>query len=682
MPDSQHLPNALIHETSPYLLQHAHNPVQWLAWNEAAFLKAKTEDKPILLSVGYSACHWCHVMERESFENLEIAAIMNQHFVPVKVDREERPDVDSIYMTAVQIMTGAGGWPMTVFLTPEAKPFYGGTYFPPDDRYGRPGLKRVMLALHDAWQNRRQELLSSAEDLTSHLSRFERFTSSNDAPDETVALAALETMQQNFDVMWGGFGSAPKFPNAAALEWLLAHHARTGDASALHMLEGTLRGMANGGIYDHIGGGFARYSTDERWLVPHFEKMLYDNAQLACVYLQAFQVTGKEQYFLTAKETLEYLAREMTNPDGGFYSAQDADSEGVEGKFFVWHAVEIKSIVGEDFALFARAFAVTEAGNWEHQNVLWRVVQDTELTKEFGFDSEELRMRLESAKTKLFLAREQRIKPSLDNKILTSWNGLALRAFAMAGRMMGSRSAKYLAIAEKNAEFVRANLWKDERLLHVFAGGQAKIAGLLEDYAYYALGLLELYRSTFDKKHLEWATQLTTIVLRHFKDEAGGFYDVADDSDKLIVRPKTYFDGAFPSGNGAVAQLLLQLGHLTGNTAWQEIALGIVNQMRELAAKQPTGFGSVLRALEYLLAAPKEIAIVGPPERQDSQALLAVINKKYLPHTAVVAAAPGQNHLPVLQDRGEVNGVAAAYVCQNLACLLPVTTSEELLKLI
>jgi uncharacterized protein len=488
MSDHKHPANALALETSPYLLQHAHNPVQWLPWGPAAFEKARLEDKPILLSVGYSACHWCHVMERESFENLEIAALMNSQFVPVKVDREERPDVDSVYMNAVQVMTGSGGWPMTVFLTPDGKPFYGGTYFPPEDRYGRPGFRRIMESLHEAWTNRREDVLESAGDLTKHLGGMETLRASSEPADVAVLEAAFAVMTRNFDATWGGFGQAPKFPNPGGLEWLLNYHQRTGDASALAMLEKTLTGMAVGGMYDQLGGGFARYSTDERWLAPHFEKMLYDNAQLVRVYLHAYQVTGKPFYARIVRETLEYVLREMTSPEGAFYSAQDADSEGVEGKFYVWALPEIQAILGDDANLFSSAFGVTAGGNWEGHNILVLAKDANQLSQEFKLPADEIAIRLRNARAKLFAVRSERTWPGLDDKTLTSWNGLMLGAFAEAARVLNE--PKYLEAAKANVKLVHEKLFVDGRLLHTYkAGSAAKINGLLEDYALYALGL-------------------------------------------------------------------------------------------------------------------------------------------------------------------------------------------------
>jgi uncharacterized protein YyaL (SSP411 family) len=667
-------PNALIHETSPYLLQHAHNPVDWMPWGEAAFERARSEDKPILLSVGYSACHWCHVMERESFENEAIAKLMNAHYVSLKVDREERPDVDAIYMNAVQIMTGSGGWPMTVFLTPDGKPFYGGTYFPPEDRYGRPGFSRVLESLHEAWTKRRSEVISSANDLTNHL-QMDRLQAAPEI-DPDLAANALGTLETNFDRTWGGFGGAPKFPNPGTLEFLLQHHQRTGSAKALEMLERTLTGMGAGGIYDQLGGGFARYSTDERWLAPHFEKMLYDNAQLARVYLHAYQVTGKAFYARIARETLDYVLLEMTSPEGGFYSAQDADSEGVEGKFYVWDLSEIERILGEDAALFARAFGVTAGGNWEGHTILTLTQDANQLAEAFGLEPDEVNRRLSAARARLYEVRSQRVWPGRDDKVLVSWNGLMLAAFAEGARVL--KEARYLEAATANLAFVKRELYKDGHLRHTYKDTQAKIDGMLDDYALYALGALELYRTSFEQGALEFAIQLTRTALEHFRDPERGFFDTPDDGEALIVRPKSFFDSAMPSGNGAMAMLLTALGRLTGESGWEEIALEPIKAMSEVLHRQPTGFGSLLQALEAHHSPRREVAIIGDPERPETRALLETLHARFLPHVSLAAAKSGQAYLPVLEGRAEVGGQPAAYVCENLACKLPVTTPEAL----
>ncbi len=618
-------------------------------------------------------------MERESFENPSIAALMNQFFVCIKVDREERPDVDSVYMNAVQVMTGQGGWPMTVFMTWDGKPFYGGTYFPPEDRYGRPGFPRVLQSLSDTWEHRRNDILANAKDLTSHLQNLERIKPAPEI-DLTVLEKAVETMQGNFDPKYGGFGGAPKFPNPGTLEFLAQHHGQTKNPIALEMLTLTLNGMANGGMYDQIGGGFARYSTDERWLVPHFEKMLYDNAQLVVTYLHAFQITQDFKYYLVVLQTLNYVRREMTDSSGGFYSAQDADSEGVEGKFFVWSLLEIRKILGDDSRLFQLAFGVTEYGNWEHHNVLNRVLSDEQIATQLELELDDVRASIEASTIKLFVAREKRIKPSLDDKILTSWNGLMLKAFALGTRVMLDK--KYLIAAEKNVQFVKTHLFKNGRLLHTHKNGISKIDGMLEDYAFYALGLLELYRTTFKREHLEFAIELTNTAIELFSDPNGGFFDTPKDGEKLIVRPKGYFDSAVPSGNGAMAMLLIELSRLTGKQEWEQLALEPIKHMLEVMHRQPTGFGSLLQALEAHSSPMREIAIIGNLEQEDTKALLKLVNDRYCPHITVVVASQGESYLPVLEQREMIEGKATAYVCENLACQLPVTTTEDLERLI
>jgi uncharacterized protein len=584
-----------------------------------------------------------------------------------------------VYMNAVQVMTGQGGWPMTVFMTPNGKPFYGGTYFPPEDRYGRPGFPRVLQSLSDTWQNRRDDILANANDLTNHLQNLERNKPASEI-NTGVLEKAFQTMESNFDSKYGGFGGAPKFPNPGTLEFLAQYHHRTKDPNALEMLTTTLDGMAQGGMYDQIGGGFARYSTDERWLVPHFEKMLYDNAQLVVTYLHAYQITQDFKYRLIVLQTLTYVRREMTDSSGGFYSAQDADSEGVEGKFFVWSQVEIRDVLGDDSRLFELAYGVTEHGNWEHSNVLTRALTDEQIAAQFELELEDVQDSIEASIIKLFVAREKRIKPSLDDKILTSWNGLMLKAFALAARVSGSK--RNLQIAENNVQFVKTHLFKNGRLLHTHKNGISKIDGMLEDYAFYALGLLELYRTTFRREHLEFAIELTSIALELFSDPNGGFFDTPKDGEKLIVRPKGYFDSAVPSGNGAMAMLLIELSRLTGKHEWEQLALEPIKHMLEVMHRQPTGFGSLLQALEAHASPMREIAIIGNTEQDDTKALLNVLDSRFLPHVAVVAASAGESYLPVLEQREMIDGNATAYVCENLACQLPVNTPEELEKLL
>ncbi|CAN5490545.1 thioredoxin domain-containing protein [soil metagenome] len=678
-------PNRLAAEASPYLQQHAHNPVDWYPWGDEAFKKAREEDKPVLLSVGYSACHWCHVMAHESFEDEATAKRMNRDFVNIKVDREERPDVDSVYMNAVQAMTGQGGWPMTVALTPGGEPFYGGTYFPPDDRYGRPSFRRVLDGLADAWRNRRDEVLTSAAGLTEHLQKLSSVPPAEGDFSETLLDEALKALAQHFDSRHGGFGGAPKFPPHHVLGFLLRSHQRTGDAGALAMAELTLEKMARGGLYDQIGGGFARYSVDERWLVPHFEKMLYDNAQLVERYLEAYQVTGWDFYQGVAEETLDWVKREMTGPSGGFYSALDADSEGEEGKFYVWSDEEIERVLGEDAALARAYYGVSSGGNFEGKNILFVPRDPRAVAERFSLSPERLAEKIRDIDKKLLAEREGRVRPGLDDKILLSWNGLMLAAFADAGRILDRRD--YLDIAVKNAEFARDNMVEGGRLLHVWKDGRATVAGLLEDYAYYGTGLVALYRATLEPQWLEWALELAEVMVTHFHDaDNGGFFSTADDAEKLIVRPKDFFDGAVPSGNAASAELLLVLSRYTDRRDWEELAANSLKPMLVGMKQQPNGFGLMLAVVDRLLAGPREIAIFGERGEESTERMLQSIHGRYLPNTVLALAEgaddPLTTRLPFLQGRDRVEGKATAYVCESGVCKLPVTTVEALAEVL
>ncbi len=667
--------NRLASETSPYLLQHADNPVDWYPWGEEAFEAARREDKPILLSVGYSACHWCHVMAHESFEDPETAALMNRAFVNVKVDREERPDVDSVYMSAVQAMAGQGGWPMTVVMTPDGKPFFGGTYFPPEDRFGRPSFKRVILSLEDAWKHRRAEVLEAADKLTQYLGQLSSPPSTKGELDETVLEDALAALKRSFDAQHGGFGGAPKFPPHSVLRFLL----RQGDA-ARQLAYHTLDKMALGGIYDHLGGGFARYSVDEVWLVPHFEKMLYDNAQLIQRYAEAFQRTGKPLYKQVVEETIAWARREMLGPEGGFYSALDADSEGEEGKFYLWSESEFDALLGEDARLAKVYFGVSAMGNFEGRNILHVPHSKEAVAERFGLSLDAFDAKLVRIKEALFEAREKRVKPGCDDKILTSWNGLMLAALADAGRVF--KRQDYLELATRNAEFVRRELYRDGRLLHSYKGGQAKIDGLLEDYAYYGLGLVALYRATFQSRWLLLAFELAETIVARFHDPEGGFYSTADDAEALIVRPKNYFDSPNPSENAATAELLLTLARYGHMPEGEALAADILKPMSEAMRKHPNGFGTMLCVLQGLLSPPREIAIFGDREADDARALLEVLEQHPLPYAAVALVAgpddPLVARLPFLQGRDQTQGQATAYVCEGGACRLPVTTPKEL----
>ena len=679
--------NRLQHETSPYLLQHAENPVDWYPWGDEAFERARTEDKPVLLSVGYSSCHWCHVMAHESFEDAAIAALMNEAFVSIKVDREERPDIDSVYMTATQALTGQGGWPMTVFLSADGRPFFAGTYFPPQDGYGRPGFRRVLETIRDRWASDREGLLRSADDLTTRMQQLGAGAGAAGGDvDASAPAQAVERLRASFDAEWGGFGAAPKFPTPPTLEFLLMHHAHgdgadEGEPSALDMALHTLRRMSSGGMYDHLGGGFARYSVDERWLVPHFEKMLYDNAQLVRTYLHAYQVSGDRSFERVARETLGYLTREMLDPEGGFYSAQDADSDGIEGKYFVWTPAEVEQVLGDDATLFNARYAVTDEGNFAdphhpefgRRSVLSTPRDGAEVAAEFDLDAVALELRLGPMRERMLEAREQRTRPGLDDKVLTSWNGLALAAFAEAARVLGD--AAYLRVAERNAAFVWRALWHDGALLHSYNDGVAKVDGMLEDYAYYGLGLIELYRATGELTHLRRAAELLEVLIERFHDdEQGGFFDTAAGGERLILRQKAFFDAASPSGNGAAALLAAWLARYFARPDWERLAGEVIRQVSGQLLQAPGGFGSVWQAVELTLAPHREVAIVGDPAARAP--LERELARRFLPLT-VIAPSPGGGGLPLLEHRDVERG-AAAYVCENMVCDLPVTTPEAL----
>jgi uncharacterized protein len=681
--------NRLAHETSPYLLQHAGNPVDWYPWGNEAFEKARAEGKPVLLSIGYSTCHWCHVMAHESFEDEAVAALMNERFVNIKVDREERPDVDSVYMTFTQAMTGQGGWPMTVFLTPDREPFYAGTYFPPDDAHGRPGFRRLLENIARAWSEDPARVAASASDATAKIrAALERQAVSTPPDPVTPALAeqAVDRFRGAFDEQWGGFGRAPKFPSPGNLEFLLMYHARAGEdrrgPNALEMALQTLRRMAAGGIYDHLGGGFSRYSVDAQWLVPHFEKMLYDNAQLVRVYLHAWQLTGEPRFERVVRETLAYLEREMLAPEGGLYSAQDADSEGIEGKFFVWTPDEVEAALGDDAALFNAVFNVTYGGNFEdphhpefgRRTVLSRPRPLATVARDFGMAEPELETKVEEMRARMFEVREQRVHPGRDDKVLTSWNGLALAALAEGGRILGDEH--YLDLARRNAAFVRERLWSDDgRLLHSYKDGVAKIDGLLEDYVYYGLGLVDLYRATGDLAHLEWARALFEVARERFHDpQGGGFFEAPADGETLILRQKPLFDAATPSGNGAMALLGFWLGRYYGRREWEEITAEVLALVQPQLTVAVSGFGSIVQAVELTLAPRREIAVVGSPGARAP--LERELAQRYLP-AALLAPAAAANGLPVLEGRDVTDG-AAAFVCEDMVCELPARTPEEL----
>jgi uncharacterized protein YyaL (SSP411 family) len=658
--------NRLANETSPYLLQHAHNPVDWYPWGDEAFAKARAEDKPVFLSIGYSACHWCHVMERESFENDDTAQLLNERFVSIKVDREERPDVDSIYMQAVQMMTGHGGWPMSMFLTPDARPFYAGTYFPPEPRHGMPSFRQVIAQVSDAYRTRRSDVESAANEVRQSIAaapQIERAQVTRDALDRAAARVV-----QNYDRVNGGFGSAPKFPPSMTLDFLMQVAWRSDETDLPEPIVTTLYKMARGGMYDQVGGGFHRYSVDAQWLVPHFEKMLYDNALLARVYTRAWQWTHNDFFARIANEILSFVSREMTSPDGGFYSTLDADSEGEEGKFYVWSREEVMSILGDDEGrVFCALYDITARGNWEGHNIL-NVPRDPEsVTADLGLTLDQIADIAARGKCKLYGVRSKRIWPGRDEKILAGWNGWMLAAFAEACLAFG----RYDDVVRKSADFLLTRIDADGRLTR-----HAKIPGLLEDYAGVAWGLTLAYESVHERRYLDAARQLLDQALTRFRDdEHGGFFDTPTDHEELIARPKDLFDNATPGGNSVIAEVLLRHALIFGDQRYADAATDALESIFPLAERYPSGFGFLLSVAEWRAGAPKEIALTGT----DITALKRVVGETYLPHRVLVAGE-GSADLPLMQNRPMTE--TKAYVCEGYACMEPVSDTERLRELL
>tara|TARA_B100000029_G_scaffold516813_1_gene634897 strand:- start:78592 stop:80673 length:2082 start_codon:yes stop_codon:yes gene_type:complete len=681
--------NRLAGETSPYLLQHAFNPVNWYPWGEEALEKAKTEDIPIMLSIGYSACHWCHVMAHESFENEEIAALMNQYFVNIKIDREERPDLDDIYMNAVTTMTGSGGWPMTVFLTPELKPFYGGTYFPPKDQYGRPGFPQILKAVSQFYHQRRSEAEMQGDKLVERLVELNGFTLQTKTLDIELLDRASDGISASYDDLNGGFGTSPKFPPSMTLSFLLRDNHRTGRKSSLDIVVNSLKKMAKGGIYDHLGGGFHRYSVDEKWLIPHFEKMLYDNALLLRTYTEAFQATGEPLFRNTVTETGFYIIREMLKPNGGFYATQDADSEGEEGKFYVWTPGEIQAILGEERStLFTQYYGVDDVGNFEHgASVLHQKVELEALADSHNLDPEELWSILGEDRCKLLNHREKRIKPGRDEKIMTDWNGLMIGSLARASRIFAE--PLFLDSAVDSINFILKELYKDGRMLHVYKDGRAKFNGYLDDYVFTISALLDLYEATFDLNWFLHAVNLMDRTLEQFWDsKKNGFFYTSNDHEKLIVRPKTPYDNAIPSGNAIAIHNLLRLATFTGKHEYREKAELGLSLFSDYMATAPGGFGQLLSGLDWFLDTPVEIAIIGSLEDPRTQAMLKFIDHTFLPNKVLAVqdiSKPESNisdYIPLLANKKAIGGVPTTYVCKDFVCQNPVTTVEELARLL
>jgi uncharacterized protein YyaL (SSP411 family) len=686
--------NRLAEESSPYLLQHARNPVDWYPWGDEAFERAKKEDKPVFLSIGYSTCHWCHVMERESFENEAIAKLLNERFIAIKVDREERPDVDAVYMAAVQAMTGQGGWPLSVFLTHDRKPFFGGTYFPPTDRHGRPGFPTVLVRLSDYWKTRRADVDSSAAELSAHL----RSAAATPAKGELTADAldrGVDQFRASFDSVHGGFGPAPKFPRAFALSFLLGERGRAGRGVAVEMVAKSLDEMRRGGLCDQLGGGFHRYSTDGEWLVPHFEKMLYDQATLARAYVEAWQVTGDPQFRAPAVATLDYVLRDLRDPAGGFHSAEDADSEGVEGKFYVWTKDEVLAALGaDDGALFADLYDVTERGNYKDEathkdtgrSILRLETSIAALAKKRGVDPAALEARVAPMRARLLAVRSARVRPHLDDKVLTDWNGLMIGAFAYAGAALGE--PRYVEAAERAADFLLATMRTKSGLLHRYRKGAAGIDGFLDDYAFLALGLLDLYEATFDARRLAAARDLAREMVAKFADADGGFVLSSAAGETLFARTKELYDGALPSGNSAAALLLLRVGRLTQDESLESKGRDTLASWAATIDRYPSGYPVALTALAFSIGPTREIVIAGDPADAATQALVAEVRRRHLPDTVVLLHPPGdagkvvEALAPFVAAQGLVGGKPAAYVCSNFACQAPATSATELAKLL
>ncbi|MBA2114524.1 thioredoxin domain-containing protein [Bremerella alba] len=677
------MPNRLAHETSPYLLQHANNPVDWYPWGSEALEKSKQEEKPIFLSIGYSACHWCHVMEHESFESQEIADYLNEHYVCIKVDREERPDLDQIYMNAVQLLTGHGGWPMSVFLTTELMPFYGGTYWPPTASRGMPGFDQVLRAVVDAWANRRDVALQQSRILTERLQKIGLGTAeSSEIPPGRVGMAVRQ-MEESFDPQHGGFGSAPKFPHTMNVDLLMRHFVDTRNEKLLPMATTTLDKMAMGGIYDHLGGGFARYSVDAYWLVPHFEKMLYDNSLLISNYVDAYRLTKSANYARVAKESCDYILRDMTDEHGGFHSTEDADSEGEEGKFYVWTPKEVDQLLGDPLIAerFRQVYDITVAGNFEGHSIPRLKKSIAEYAQEFGTTEQELRDEMQRAREVLFNARCQRIRPGKDDKILASWNGLMIEALAKAGATFNESA--YIDAAQKAATFVLEKMTDDAgRLLHTYRHGTAKLSAYLDDYTYLASAMFALYEATFEPRWLEHSQKLIDTAIEHFYDtESGGFFYTADDHEQLIARNKDFYDHSVPSGNGVAALVLAKLGKLLGNAKYLQLAQETMSAAADVLQKHPIAAGQLLVAYDYLHQPDSEV-VIAAADRASCGDLIHAIHNQYQPNTLFVLAIEGEDLgtslEPLVAGKTLLDGQPTVYVCENFQCNAPVSATEYL----
>ncbi len=688
--------NRLINEKSPYLLQHAHNPVDWYPWCDEAFQKAKEDNKPVFLSVGYATCHWCHVMEKESFEDEEAARRLNETFVCIKVDREERPDIDSVYMAACQMLTGRGGWPLTVFMTPDKKPFFSGTYIPKTSRFGRPGLVDICAQVRKVWETDRERIFNTADEISEHLGKAFEFELTGETLDAGTLKAAYEELEGIFDEEHAGFGNAPKFPTPHRMIFLLRYYRRTGDEKALVMVKKTLKAMRLGGIWDHVGFGFHRYSTDKIWLLPHFEKMLYDQALMAMAYLETYQATKEPFFAKTAEEIFAYVLRDMTSEAGGFYAAEDADSEGEEGKFYVWTAREFNQVLGEERGkLWQRFMNLSPNGNFAEEatgrstgaNIPHLIRSLAEWAEQLEMEETELADRWEKTRETLFHVRKQRVPPLKDDKILTDWNGLTIAALAMGARILGNYS--YAEAAKKAASFITRRLTDESGgLLHRFRDGHAGIEANANDYAFFIQGLLELFKATFEPNLLVKAADLQAGMIEHFwDDENGGFYLTANTAEKLLSRPKELYDGATPSANSTAFTNLLLLSRLTGDSKWEEKAAELSRTFSGTVKRSLSAFAHFITGLEFALGDGKEVVIVGKASSQDVEKMLSVFNNKYLPDSVAIAKSTRNEAglakiAPYTEPLTEINGKATAYVCSGFACEKPTTDVAELNKML
>jgi uncharacterized protein YyaL (SSP411 family) len=693
---TQNPSNRLISEKSPYLLQHAHNPVDWYPWGKEAFETAAKEDKPVFLSIGYSTCHWCHVMEKESFEDPEIAKLMNAAFVSIKVDREERPDLDDVYMTVCQMLTGSGGWPLTMVMTPDKRPFFAATYIPRENRFGRVGMKELIPRIQQIWATKRSEVLESAEKITAALQGMGQRDAAQVELDRSDLDRAFKELSGRFDREYGGFGRAPKFPTPHNFFFLLRYWRRSGEKKALEMVEKSLDEMRRGGMYDHVGYGFHRYSTDQQWRLPHFEKMLYDQALLAMAYTEAYQATGKKRYEKTVHEILRYVLRDMTAPEGGFYSAEDADSEGEEGKFYLWTENEIKQVLEkEEGDLIRRLFGVEGAGNFEEEasgkktgtNILYLKHSIQKIASELQIPERDLVKRMESARMRLFQVREKRVHPLKDDKILTDWNGLMIAAFAMAARIFGNH--EYDRAARAAADFVLNRMrTPDGRLLHRYRKGEAGITGLLDDYAFMIWGLMELYEATFDAGYLKAAVQLNDEALKRFwDDDRGGLFLTPEDGEQLIVRRKDVYDGAIPSGNSVSMSNFLRLARYTGRIDLDEIAAKIGRAFADQIRQMPSAHTQFLVALDFALGPAYEVVVVGPGGDEGTLEMLNALKTRFLPNRIIIhrpseaSSSDIDSIAQFIKNHTAIKGNATAYVCLNNACKAPTTDIKEMLEL-